>query len=84
MGKSPPWALQPPPLHPGRVARRLIAALLRRASVWLGILARRVRSAEHAHMQAGYVEFHAEAGAPEGALFVDGQRVGTLTGVTRL
>lgn len=30
------------------------------------------------------LEFHAEAGAPEGALFVDGQRIGTLSGVTRL
>lgn len=29
------------------------------------------------------VEFHAEAGAPEGALFVDGEYVGTL-GVSRL
>jgi hypothetical protein len=29
-------------------------------------------------------EFHAEAGAPEGALYVDGQLVGRLTGVTRL
>jgi hypothetical protein len=30
------------------------------------------------------LEFHAEAGAPEGALFVDGQRIGVLPGVTRL
>jgi hypothetical protein len=30
------------------------------------------------------LEFHAEAGAPEGALYVDGQLVGTLPGVTRL
>lgn len=29
------------------------------------------------------VEFHAEAGAPEGALFIDGEYVGTL-GVSRL
>lgn len=30
------------------------------------------------------LEFYAEAGAPEGALYQDGQLVGTLTGVQRL
>ena len=30
------------------------------------------------------LEFHAEAGAPEGALYVNGQLVGHVTGVTRL
>jgi hypothetical protein len=30
------------------------------------------------------LEFYAEAGAPEGALYVDGQLVGHLPGVTRL
>ncbi len=30
------------------------------------------------------LEYHAEAGAPEGALFVDGRLVGHLEGVTRL
>ena len=30
------------------------------------------------------LEFYAEAGAPEGALYVDGQLVGHLSGVTRL
>lgn len=29
-------------------------------------------------------EFHAEAGAPEGALYVDGMLIGKLHGVTRL
>ena len=29
-------------------------------------------------------EFHAEAGAPEGALYVDGVLIGRLPGVTRL
>lgn len=29
-------------------------------------------------------EFHAEAGAPEGALYVDGQFIGWLSGVSRL
>ena len=30
------------------------------------------------------LEFHAEAGAPEGALYVDGQLLGRLPGVRRL
>ena len=30
------------------------------------------------------LEFYAEAGAPEGALYADGERVATLRGVTRL
>ena len=30
------------------------------------------------------LEFYAEAGAPEGALYLDGQLVGYLPGVTRL
>jgi hypothetical protein len=30
------------------------------------------------------VEFHAEAGAPEGALYVNGRLVGRIEGVTRL
>ena len=30
------------------------------------------------------VEFHAEAGAPEGALYVNGRLVGHIEGVTRL
>jgi hypothetical protein len=30
------------------------------------------------------LEFHADAGAPEGALYVDGELVGYVPGVTRL
>jgi hypothetical protein len=30
------------------------------------------------------LEFYAEAGAPEGALYVDGELVGMLAGVNRL
>ena len=31
-----------------------------------------------------WVEFYAEAGAPEGALYLDGQLVGCVSGVQRL
>ncbi len=65
--------------------RRPLARTLR----WAGHgLARWSRQLAPAARQAAaadpLVEFYAEAGAPEGALFVDGRRVGVLPGVTRL
>ena len=65
--------------------RLRIAAALYAASAQLVRLARqveRVRAA--AAKRRPELEFYAEAGAPEGALFLDGERVGTLQGVTRL
>lgn len=74
-------------LHYGAAAsdlRRLVAAALRAASVALSRLARRLgRSAQRARGEPVY-EFYAEAGAPEGALYVDGQLVGHVAGVSRL
>ncbi|MBV8603904.1 MAG: hypothetical protein JO224_04390 [Pelomonas sp.] len=59
-----------------------VAALARRA----GVLLRGVAIAFARQRRPGIpeIEFYAEAGAPEGALFVDGHRVGTLPGVNRL
>ena len=66
----------------------LAAVLLRSASVLLERLAERLTvvapSAPIASALASHVEFHAEAGAPEGALYADGVLVGVLPGVTRL
>jgi hypothetical protein len=85
MSKSPSWVLEPTPLHPGRLLRRWLAFALRRIGVMLTVLGRRIHVADEPALTAsGFVEFHAEAGAPEGALFVDGVRIGTLPGVTRL
>ena len=66
-------------------ARRLAAAALRAASLLLGRLAAHLVQADQpaAHAEPVY-EFHAEAGAPEGALYVDGRLVGHLPGVNRL
>ena len=82
--KYPPWraadASRPAPL-----ARRLAAALLRQASAALARLARRLSAPSPV---AGHptprLEFYAEAGAPEGALYADGVLVGRLDGVRRL
>ena len=71
----------------GSSVRHLLAALLRYASRSLTRLARSLSAAEQArdHSHGTQVfEFCAEAGAPEGALYVDGRLVGYLPGVTRL
>jgi len=65
--------------------RRATAAALRGGSLALARLARQITgSAAAAPVRAPVLEFYAEAGAPEGALYVDGQLVGHLPGVTRL
>jgi hypothetical protein len=67
------------------VARRVAAASLRSASAALARLARRVAAAPAARRHVDpQVEFYAEAGAPEGALYLDGELVGWVQGVRRL
>ncbi len=66
-------------------ARRLAAAGLRSASAALARLSRRMaRPAVRLAHPAPQLEFYAEAGAPEGALYLDGQLVGWVSGVRRL
>ena len=70
----------------GNLVRRGAAIALRGASVALARLSRRL-NAVHAMRRARpapELEFYAEAGAPEGALYVDGELVGYVAGVTRL
>jgi hypothetical protein len=60
--------------------RRFVAHALRAASAALARQARDVVRPLHARQRRSQhdvsVEFHAEAGAPEGALYVDGELVG--------
>lgn len=75
----PETALSPAPWR-RRLARSLRitgAGLVRLAECLAGGQRRRLRRPPE-------LEFYAEAGAPEGALYVDGHLVGTLPGVTRL
>jgi len=68
-----------------RRARELAATALRAAGAALDRLALRlVRIEAPATRPDPMLEYHAEAGAPEGALYVDGQLVGRLEGVSRL
>lgn len=73
-----------PVMGPPSSTRRLAVAMLQTASVTLGRLARRLHLAEREPAGEPVLEFYAQAGAPEGALYVDGQLVATLPGVSRL
>jgi hypothetical protein len=77
--------LNPPAARPRlapHAARALGAAsrLLDRLATRLAAPSARPALAEHTPL----LEFHAEAGAPEGALYFNGELVGRLRGVTRL
>jgi hypothetical protein len=67
-----------------RRGRELVAALLRAGSRALDRLALRLAHVAPAAHGDPRLEFYAEAGAPEGALYVDGRLVGTVPGVNRL
>lgn len=68
-------------------ARRWAAWILRRAGRQLSLAAHQLvlplRRAEPVAPAWPEVEFHAEAGAPEGALYINGEYVGQI-GVARL
>lgn len=76
-----PWS--DAPLEAQRT-RLWAAAVLRAASAALGQLAHRLGPDQRPAVGDPVLEFHAEAGAPEGALYVDGRLVGHLEGVSRL
>ncbi len=80
--KELPWGKSPAPV--ADAGRRLAAALLQRGSAVLARLAQGLASEPAAALSEPRFEFHAEAGAPEGALYVDGRFVGWLAGVSRL
>ena len=97
MTRTMPWG--PGELAPPLSATLLnfLAALLRKASDLLARRAKRLSEAAEAEAAAAAaellasnvhtVEFHPmyrDAGAPEGALYINGVLVGTISGVTRL
>ena len=67
-----------------RRARDLAAALLRMASRALDTLAERLALVDATPGADPVLDYHAEAGAPEGALYDDGRLVGHVLGVQRL
>ena len=87
MTNSFPWAASADearhPLH--ETLRQLAARGLRSASAAMARLAGHLAApvARPAPTDP-QLEYHAEAGAPEGALYLDGRLVGWVEGVTRL
>lgn len=64
--------------------RRRLARTLRRSSQALAHLAAALQRGPARRRLPPELEFYAEAGAPEGALYMDGELIGRLPGVTRL
>lgn len=81
MSKTLSWH---PEVSPPGAWRRPLARALRMAGRALAAWSRRLVPADPAARHEPVLEFYAEAGAPEGALYIDGRRVGVLPGVTRL
>jgi len=76
--------LQPAGRPPSRT-RFALAALLSAAGRLLDGMALRLSWTQPpAPVSDPLLEFHSEAGAPEGALYADGKLVGYVSGVTRL
>ena len=64
--------------------RLRLAQLLRSGSRSLARLADQLALVQRRARGRPELEFYAEAGAPEGALYVDGRLAGNLPGITRL
>jgi hypothetical protein len=73
------------PVRLDAARHHLVSALLHASALLLRVA---VRLQQHPRRAAAppleTFEYHAEAGAPEGALYVDGRLVGWLDGVPRL
>lgn len=84
------WSPQAPALYgqpSGVAARRAAARALGAASLLLGRLAAQLSGVavpRPTPTRPPVLEFYAEAGAPEGALYLDGELVGWLPEVKRL
>ena len=87
MMTSLPWGHGPSESELKRTLRRAAALLLQGLASRLALAAQQLAATQHKEAAASRIpvlEFYAEAGAAEGALYVDGRLVGHLTGVTRL
>ena len=84
MIKSLPWSYHPAEHAVEHRLRHAAAAVLRGASRILSRLARRIASEKVRDAEIGHLEFYAEAGAPEGAIYADGLLVGYVAGLKRL
>jgi len=67
-----------------RPVRSLVASLLRGAGRALDTLAQKLALVDAPPTEEPQLEYHGDAAAPEGALYVNGVLVGRLLGVNRL
>ncbi len=87
MAGSLPLSLSPRYPSRGSSGRRWLALALRSASRMLARVSRALSAADRVGARAPsppVIEFYAQAGAPEGALYVNGRLVGYLSDVSRL
>ena len=85
MIKSLPWSDHPAKHDREYRLRHAVAAVLRGVSLMLSRLARRIATSKKVrHADISHLEFYAEAGAPEGAIYADGVLVGYVMGLKRL
>lgn len=85
MIKILPWSYHPPECALDYRLRNAVAAALRGTSRMLSCLARRISASKKVrYADVNHVEFYAEAGAPEGAIYADGLLIGYVTGLKRL
>ena len=87
MSKTLSWAAADATRPVSATLLHFVAATLQTASDVLTRLAVQLSAAQARRVQVQTVEFHAvyrDSGAPEGALYVNGELVGTIAGVTRL
>lgn len=83
--KTSLWGAFEPHRPVAEIVLRFAAAALAAASAALTRLAYAIgEPAAVSPAREPQLEFHADAGAPEGALYLDGKLVGWLSGVTRL
>jgi hypothetical protein len=80
------WTFAPPRHALDQGLRNVTAAMLRALGALLDRAAHRLAAERRRELPWAHpmIEFHAEAGAPEGALYVNGRLVGRIEGVTRL
>jgi hypothetical protein len=76
--------VEPSLIHSEAWRRHLAGGLRRGGSGLLRLAERLARRSTGRRRPVPELEFYAEAGAPEGALYQDGQLIGLLPGVTRL
>ena len=85
MIKNLPWSYPPADHALEHRLRHAVAAVLRGTSRMLSRLARRIATSKKVrNTDIGHLEFYAEAGAAEGAIYADGLLVGYVTGLKRL